>query len=231
MFEQPAKGLRRKESKMAKETEVKNESSETKTGVNYQVKFEQSEKDNTELQSQFTKVSQDAKTAQETLDLIAENNLVDWDKLNKPEGLPPEDAEPKYVDEATLKKRLEDTERRLSISQTLHEFRISNPDLAAPKYERIVTAELAELVQKNTRAGRLTKSRAELMKEAADNTREFLKEERTKGITESDEKKKKDAEAAGLGSEGTSHSTDAEDEGETTIDYIARRKAERLAKL
>lgn len=217
---------------MAKE-DVKDESSETKTGVDYKAKFEQSEKDKTELQSEFTKVSQDAKKSAETLDLIADNNLVDWGKLDKPEGEKGtlEDDEPKYVDEATLKKKVEDMERRLSISQTLHEFRIGNPDLAAPKYERIVTAELAELVQKNTRGGRLTKSRAELMKEAADNTREFLKEERTKGIAEVEEKKKKDAEASGLGSEGTSHSTDTEDEGESTVDYIARRKAERLAKL
>ncbi len=217
---------------MAKETEVKDESSETETDVDYKAKFEQVEKDKTELQSQFTKVSQDAKKSAETLDLIAENDLVDWDKLNKPKGEDtPEDTEPKYIDEKTLRKELDATRRELSISQTLHEFRMSNPDLAAPKYERIVTAELAELVQKNTRAGRLTKSRADLMKEAADNTREFLKEERTKGITESDEKKKKDAEALGLGSESISHSTDTESEGEGTIDYVARRNAERKAML
>jgi len=212
---------------MAKE--VKDEPSETKTDVDYKAKFEQSEKDNTELQSQFTKVSQDAKKSAETLDLIAENDLVDWDKLNKPEGdNTPEDKEPKYVDEATLRKELDATKRELSISQTLHEFRVNNPDLAAPKYERIVTAELSDLVQKNTRGGRLMKTRAELMKEAADNAREFLKDERAKGITEADEKKKKDAEASGLGSEGISHSTDTEDEGEGFVDYIARRKAERL---
>lgn len=211
---------------MAKE--VKDEPSETKTDVDYKVKFEQKEKDYTELQSKATKDAQDLKTAQETLDLIAENELVDWDKLNKPpegaEGTP-EDTEPKYVDAKTLEKKLAETERKLGVSQALHEFRVANPDLAHPKYERIVTAELAELVQKNTRGGRLTKSRSELMTEAAENTRKFLTEERVKGQTEAEEKEKKDAEAGGLGSESSTAPAAPEDEGESYGDYLARRKA------
>lgn len=211
---------------MAKETDVKDEPQKAEADVDYKAKFEQSEKDHNELQSQFTKVSQDAKRDQETLALIAENNLVDWDKLNKPEEADgtPADSEPDYIDKKTLEKKLADTERRLNVTQTLHEFRMSNPDLASPKYERIVVAELQDLVRENTRAGRLMKTRQELMVDAVNNTRKFLEAERAKGSDEAEDKKKKEAEASGLSSEGSTTPARPDDSGESVDDYVTRRK-------
>ena len=174
-----------------------------------------SDADYKKLQTDNEKLSGERDEAVDNLELVTP--FVDYGKMgggNESGGDDTEadpDAPKKDPEVAQLK-------RRIAINEEIGRFRTENPDLVM--HEKIVTN---FLLQQNP-----NQSMSKRMDKAVKATKEHLNTIRKEGADSAiASKKKKDDEealAAGLGSTGSTSPDKADDEGESTDDYIKTRQ-------
>lgn len=169
------------------------------------------------LQGEHQKKAEELDRVRETFDLVTP--YVDWSKLQEqPESSGGDERQ--EVTREDLTRILGTVENKLLIA----DFRNAHPDLR--EYEdTLVSSFVGRLRRSNPRM-----SQSELLEKAAEQTREFLKMERAKGKAEATKTKAEAASTAGMGSVGTTSSAKKkgaeETEGESTSEYLARRKKE-----
>lgn len=194
---------------------------ETKAGSTEKEETNWEQKFN-DAQAQITQSSQKAAELQEQIDTITP--YVDFGRAQGAADKSTEESggEDRYISEKEAQKMLTDVRNEFGGKLIAIKFRSENPELV--EYEKsIVTPAVVRLSQQHP-----TWNHDKLLKEAVTFTQGLLEKERDKGGAEvtakTEEKQKAAGAASGLGSAGVTSPKKEEKPGETTEEYMARRK-------
>lgn len=190
------------------DAESSQDDSSNKDDTDYKVKYEESEKQRTQVSQQLSEVN-------DTLETIKPH--VNWDNVNGT-GASDSDSDSdgdQYVSKKEVAQQMAGLQQSIAAQRLRVEFFADNPDLKP--YEDLVVVNLQKTNPRQPLAARL--------KEAGEKTQAFLDTERQKGEEKvtGERKKKAAAGADGLGSAGST-SPKTEDKGEGAKGCIERRK-------
>jgi hypothetical protein len=205
------------EQEQASETQAQEQAQETTETVDWEARHKEAE-------AELTKAKEAAAESERLIELVTPH--VDWNAVQgtKPtETTTEEEGEEQFVSAKSHKEALQAVRQENQMQLLTMQFRLEHPDLR-PYEDTLIVPEIVRL-----RRAHPNLNAAQLLTKATKNATDFLEAERAKGTEKAKEeqeaKARETARASGFASTGTTAPKKDESQGgESTEDYIARRK-------